>query len=236
MTIPFDADWRHITAGPNAAATAGRWARSEPALDGADLDELRRRAQSRDDHTSDTTLAARFRLAEEDPLARRVIVEALMSRLIPIAGSLARRAAAPHDDVLAELAGWAWELAATTPHDRWRTHLAPSLARLAKRRYLSAHTLRPAERLEDRDIPAAADRLDAHLGAHDAATLLRQAVTTGTITPAAAHIIATLIRTGGTDSTIAHHLGRTPASTKKARERALAQLRTWPPAAALRAA
>lgn len=235
MTIPFDTDWRHITHRPDAASAMARWARSEPALAGADLDELRRRAQCRDDHTSDTTLAALLRLAEDDPLARRVIVEALMSRLIPIAGSLARRNAAPYDDVLAELAGWAWELAATTPHDRWQTHLAPNLARLAKRRYLSAHTLRPADRLEDRDIPAA-DRLDHGLGAYAAATLLRQAVTTGTISPAGARILATLIRTGGTDATIARHLGRTPASTKKARERALAQLRTWPPAAALRAA
>ena len=236
MTIPFNTDWRHVTHQPHAAATVGRWARLEPALAGADLDELRLRAQSRDDHTSDTTLAALLRLAGDDLLARRVIVEALLSRLIPISGILACRDVAQHDDVLAELAGWVWELAATTPCDRWSIHLAPNLARLAKRRYLSARTPRPADHLEDRDVPAAADRLDHHLGAHDATTLLRRAVAAGTISPAGAQVIATLIDTGGTDAFIAGHLGRTPASTKKARERALAQLRTWPPVAALRAA
>ena len=236
MSIPFDADWRRLCTASDTPAVVAHWGILERTLAGEDLDGLRCRGRSHNPAVSDPVLAALLRLGATDVMARRVIVEALMGRLLPVAAGLARRNGDPYDDVLAELAGWAWELVATTAHDRWETHLAPNLARLAKRRYLAAHTRRPAERLEDGDIPAVAGHLDDHLGACDVAILLRRAVTTGTVTATGAEIVATMISIGGTDTVIAAHLGRTPASTKKARERVLAQLRNWTPVAALRAA
>jgi hypothetical protein len=138
MAIPFDADWRRVAASPDTTIALARWAKTEPSLAGADLDTLRRRAASRDIAQSDSTLAALLRLAGADLLARRTILEALMARLVPIAAALARRTGDEYDDVLAEVAGWAWELTATIPADRWTVLLAPNLARLARRRYLTA--------------------------------------------------------------------------------------------------
>jgi len=75
--------------GWHTAKLGDRWAALEPGLASTDLDTLRRRARSRDVAQSDATLAALLRLAADDLLARRVIVEALMSRLVPLAAPLA---------------------------------------------------------------------------------------------------------------------------------------------------
>ena len=236
MSVPFDADWRRLCTASDTAATLARWVIAEPTLAGQDLDGLRCLARSHNPVVSDPVLAALLRLAATDRLARRVIVEALMGRLVPIAGGLARRNGDPYDDVLAELAGWAWELAATISSDRWSTQLPSNLARLARRRYLSARRHNAAPRPGYRQRPDRTDTVDHHLGAHDVELLLGRAVSAGTITPAGAQVLATLVATDGTDRIIAEHLGYSPAAIKKARERAVAQLRTWPPAAALQAA
>ncbi|MHB8466577.1 MAG: hypothetical protein ACYDH6_22655 [Acidimicrobiales bacterium] len=236
MAIPFDADWRRITLSSDTAVVLARWAMLEPSLAGADLDTLCGRARSRNVAESDATLAVLLRLAATDVLARRVIVEALMSRLVPIAAALARQGGEAYDDVLGELAGWAWELAATTAADRWPVLLAPKLARLAKRRYLAARPHHPVVHLGDNDPPATRDGLDEQLAVYEVGALLERAVTTGTISTAAACVLQALAITDATDRVIAQHLGRGVAGTKKTRERSLTQLRTWRPALALRAA
>jgi DNA-directed RNA polymerase specialized sigma24 family protein len=236
MTIPFDADWQRVATSPDATAAVARWATLEPGLAAADLDTLRRRARSRDVAQSDATLAALLRLATADSLARRVIVEALMSRLVPIAATLARRSHDPYDDVLVELAGWAWELAATTPADRWATLLAPKLARLAKRRYLAARPMQPVVPLGDHEPPATTDGLDERLGVHEAAVLLERAVASGIITPNAAEVLDAFALDDASDQAIAHYLECSEAATTKTRHRALARLRKYRWAIALRAA
>ena len=236
MSVPFDADWKRVAASPDAAVTLARWATLELGLAGANLDTLRRRARSRDVAQSDATLAALLRLAADDVLARRVIVEALMGRLVPIAATLARRSHDAYDDVLVELAGWAWELAATTAADRWAVLLAPELARLAKRRYLAARPLQPVVPFGNHELPATTDGLDEQLSRHEVDLLLERAVASGTVTPNAARVLSTLAVTDATDRVIAQHVGRTEAATKKTRERALARLRTFRWALALRAA
>jgi hypothetical protein len=236
MAIPFDADWRRVAASPDTTIALARWAKTEPSLAGADLDTLRRRAASRDIAQSDSTLAALLRLAGADLLARRTILEALMARLVPIAAALARRTGDEYDDVLAEVAGWAWELTATIPADRWTVLLAPNLARLARRRYLTARPHDPPVELGDIEQPATADDLDERLSACEVSLLLKRAVADGTITAYGAHVLRTLAATDGTDRVIADNIGRTEAATQRARERAVAQLRTCPWTLALRAA
>ena len=237
MSIPFDADWRRLCTASDTPAALARWVIAEPTLAGQDLDGLRCLARSHNPAVSDPVLAALLRLTGGDHLARRVIVEALMGRLVPIAGGLARRNGDPYDDVLAELAGWAWELAATISSDRWSTQLASNLARLARRRYLTERRHNAVPHLGHHQAPdRSGDGFDHPLGAHDVDALLSRAVTAGTITPTGARILSALVATDGTDRIIARRLGRTPAAIKKSRERAVAQLRTWPPAAALRAA
>ena len=236
MAIPFDADWCRVTTSKDTATAVARWAELEPTLAGADLDTVCRNARSRDVAESDATLAMLLRLAVTDVLARRVIVEALMSRLVPIAATLARQGGEAYDDVLTELAGWAWELAATTAADRWPMLLAPKLARLAKRRYLAARPHRPVVHLGDNDPPATANSLDEQLAVYEVGAFLERAVTSGTISAAGACVLRALAVTDATDRVIAQHLGRGVAGTKKARERSLTQLRTWRPALALHAA
>ncbi|HWW54084.1 MAG TPA: hypothetical protein VNY84_09950, partial [Acidimicrobiales bacterium] len=102
MAIPFDADWRRVTTSPDTAVAMARWAEVEPTMAGADLGTVCRSARSREVAESDATLAALLRLAATDVLARRVIVEALMSRLVPIAAALARQGGEAYDDVLVE--------------------------------------------------------------------------------------------------------------------------------------
>jgi hypothetical protein len=227
LTIPFDADWRRVIVSPGATAALARWANLEPGLAGGDLDSLRRRAASRDAAQSDTTLAALLRLAQSDGLARRTILEALLPRLVPIAAALARRNGEEFDDVLVEVAGWAWGLAATTPADRWTELLAPKLARLAKRRYLAARPYRPDVFLGDTDLAAASDRVDEQLGSCEVTALLARAIASGTITAAAARVLRSLAVADATDRVIARQIGRTETATKKTRERALARLRTY---------
>ena len=236
MTIPFNADWRRVIVSPAATAALARWADVEPGLAGADLDSLRRRAASLDVAQSDATLAALLRLARSDGLARRTILEALLPRLVPIAAALARRNGEEFDDVLAEVAGWAWELAATTPADQWTELLAPKLARLAKRRYLAARPFHPDVYLADTDVPATSDRIDERLGTWEVATLLERAVGSGTITAAAAEVLITVAIADTTDRVIAEHVGGSEGATKKRRERALVRLRTCRWALALRVA
>ena len=236
MSIPFDADWRRLCTASDTPAALTRWGLLELALAGQDLDGIRCRARSHNPDVSDPVLASLLRLGATDRLARRVIVEALMGRLVPIAAGLARHNGDPYDDVLAELAGWAWELA-TVSAGRWSTQLASNLARLARRRYLSDRRHSAGPQVGDHQLPdRRGDAFDHPLGACDVDALLSGAVTAGTITPTGARVLATLVATDGTDRIIARHLGRSPAAIKKARERAVAQLRTWPPAAALRAA
>jgi DNA-directed RNA polymerase specialized sigma24 family protein len=236
VTIPFDTDWQRVATSAGAAVALARWAGLEPALAAADLDTLRRRARSLDVAQSDATIAALLRLAADDLLARRVIVEALMGRLVPIAAALARRSHDSYDDVLVELAGWAWELAATTPADRWAVLLAPELARLAKRRYLAARPIQPVVPLGDHQPPATTDGLGERLGVHEVGLLLERAVTSGTITPNAARVLNAFALDDAADRAIAQDLGCSEAATKKTRERALARLRTYRWALALRAA
>ena len=236
MTIPFDTDWQRVATSPGAAVALARWATLEPGLAGADLDTLRRRARSRDVAQSDATLAALIRLATDDLLARRVIVEALMGRLLPIAATLARRSHDPYDGVLVELAGWAWELAATTPADRWAVLLAPQLARLAKRRYLAGRPIQPIVPLADHEPPATTDGLDERLALYEARLLLERAAASATITPNAARVLDAFALDDATDRLIAQYLERSEAAIKKTRERALARLRTYRWALALRAA
>jgi len=235
VTIPFDADWRRVIASANAGVAVARWGTLEPGLAGADLDTLRERAASRVEE-SDATVAALLRLAAADLLARRTIVEALMPRLVSMAAALARRSSEPFDDVLTELAGWTWELAATTPADRWTVLLAPKLARLAKRRYLATRPYRPEIYLADNDVPATTDRVAEQLGAHELAVLLTRAVASGTITTPAAHVLDTLAVTDAPDRVIAAEIRHTEAATSKMRQRALARLRTCRWALALRSA
>ena len=235
MAIPFDADWRLTAMSADTTTALTRWATIEPALAGADLETLRNRAAGRDVAESDTVVSALLRLASTDNLARRVIVEALMGRLVPIATTMAPLVGEPYDDVLVELAGWAWELAASNPSGRWTRHLAPNLARLAKRRYLATRTRRHVS-LGDRELPAPTDAIDERLGVHDAHTLLARAVADGTITPAAARVLSTVALTDASDRDIATHLGRSEQAVKKVRERALARLRSFPPTIELRAA
>jgi len=236
MAIPFDADWCRVVASPETKAAAARWAKVEPTLGDANVDTLCGRARSSDVAVSDTTLEALLRLAATDMLARRVIVEALMSRLIPIAAVLARQSGEAYDDVLAELAGWSWELAATTAADRWTSLLAPQLVRLAKRRYLAARPHQRIVHLGDIDPPATSDGLEQHLAAHEVGALLARAVASGTISAVAARVLAALAVGDTTDWVIARHIGRSEAATKKVRERAAAQLRTYRWALALLAA
>jgi hypothetical protein len=236
MTIPFDTDWQRVATSPPAAVALSRWAALEPGLASTDLDTLRRRARSRDVAQSDATLAALLRLAADDLLARRVIVEALMGRLVPIAAAIARQGGEAYDDVLADLAGWAWELAATTPADQWTAFLAPKLARLAKRRYLSGRPHQPIVHLGDNEPPAATGELDEQLGLCEVGALLERAVASGTITPAAAVVLRALAVADATDRVIADQIGRTEEGTKKVRRRAVAQLRTCRWTLALRAA
>ncbi|MHB8466515.1 MAG: RNA polymerase sigma factor [Acidimicrobiales bacterium] len=237
MTIPFDTDWQRVATSPDAAAAVARWATLEPGLASADLDTLRCRARSRDVAQSDATLAALLRVAADDLLARRVIVEALMGRLVSIAATLARRSHDPYDDVLVELAGWAWELAATTPADRWAVLLAPQLARLAKRRYLGAKPVQPvAVPLGELEPPATTEGLDDRLGIYEARVLLERAAAAGIITPTAAQVLDAFAVDDASDPVIAQYLECSEAATKKTRLRALARLRKYRWAIALRAA
>lgn len=236
MAIRFDADWRRIITSPDTAVVLARWATVEPTIAVEDLDILRQRARSNDVAQSDTTLAALLRLAAGDVLARRVIVEALMGRLVPIAAAIARQSGDAYDDVLADLAGWAWELAATTPADQWTVLLAPKLARLAKRRYLSTRRYLPIVHLGENDPPAATDGLDEQLSVCEVGALLERAVASGTITAEAAAVLRALAGADATDRVIADQLGRTEEGTEKVRRRAVARLRTCPRTLALRAA
>ena len=236
MAIRFDADWRRVTTSPDTAVVLARWATVEPTIAVEDLDILRQRARSSDVALSDATLAALLRLAANDVLARRVIVEALMGRLVPIAAAIARQGGEAYDDVLADLAGWAWELAATTPADQWTAFLAPRLAQLAKRRYLTALPYQPVVHLGDNEPPAATGELDEQLSLCEVGALLERAVASGTITPAAAVVLRALAVADATDRVIADQIGRTEEGTKKVRRRAVAQLRTCRWTRALRAA
>jgi len=237
MAIPFDTDWRRVATSPDAAVALARWATAEPSLAGADLDAVRQRAAGPDVAQSDATLKALLRLARADLLARRVILEALMARLIPIAAALARRNGDPYDDVLAELAGWAWELAATIPANPSAAMVAPNLARMAKRRYLAARPYNPAVGpLDDTDPPERTDRLDEQLGAIEVRALLDRAVASQVIPAAAAQVLHIMAVADATNEVIAGLVGRSEAATQKARARAEAQLRICPWALGLRAA
>lgn len=236
MSIPFDADWRRLCAASDTPAALGRWAAEEPTLAGQDLDELRCQARSHDRAVNDPVLAALLRLAATDRLARRAIVEALMGRLIPIAAGLARRNGDPFDDVLAELAGWAWELAATTSAERWSAHRASNLARLAKRRYLAGRTHHKEVPLGRLDPLATLDGFEEVAAAHAVRTLVSGAAAAGTITPAAAQVLLGVALSDATDRDLGHRIGRSAGATKKARLRAAAQLRNCASATKLRVA
>ena len=105
MSIPFDADWHRLCTASDTPAVLAHWGILEPTLTGEDLDGLRRRGRSHNPAVSDPVLAALLRLGATNVMARRVIVEALMGRLIPIAAGLARRNRDPFDDVLAAAGG-----------------------------------------------------------------------------------------------------------------------------------
>jgi hypothetical protein len=109
----LDGEWRDLATSEQSRATLADWQRVEPALgEGGDLaDVLERR---RNHLAAPAILAALARLAPSEPLAARVLLQALVPGLVRLA------ATAGYDDpaALDEMVSLAWERIRTYPTTR----------------------------------------------------------------------------------------------------------------------
>ena len=111
--VRLDAEWRELAASMQSTQTLEVWQRHDPALgEGGDLDDLL--ARRRDPSAARPILAGLARLAPEDPLAARVLLQALIPGLVRLATT------AGYDDPFAidELVSLAWERIRTYPTTR----------------------------------------------------------------------------------------------------------------------
>ena len=238
MTTTFAEDWALLCRDSRLTITLAGWAAAEPALGGLGLDDVMRRARasSADLAASDATLAALLRLGRGDQLAKRTVLQAILPRLVGIAGRHAGRGRWSVGEVTADLAAVAWE-ELNGAEGRWTSHLAARLCDLVEWRYRQA---RRHERYEDPtgDIAGAVDR-SPRVSEHgvgdrlDVTRLLKGAVDRGVIGPDGARILEHAALDGLTDAEIAARRGGTAAAAKKARQRAAAALRAHPAARAL---
>lgn len=109
----LDAEWRDLADSTQSTEALAQWQRHDPALgDGGGLDDLL--ARRRDSAVAPAILAGLARLAPTEPLAARVLLQALIPGLVRLA------ATACYDDpaALDELVSLAWERIRTYPATR----------------------------------------------------------------------------------------------------------------------
>jgi len=234
MTTAFNDDWAHYRPGDQILA---RWAATETDLAGLTLDQIMHRARgaAEDLAVSDATLAALYRLAAHDPLARRTALQAVLPRLVHTAQGLTRRPAhASITELVSDLAAIAWQDIADAA-GRWPSHLAAQLVRAVERHHGQTRGFGQHEHpVADIGSYVATSGGEPHRAEHvDVERLIRGAVRRGVITPEAGRILERVAYEGLTDAQIAAHHGGTAAATKKARQRAVLALRSHTPALAL---
>jgi len=243
MTTSYAHDWAHTCNGGGIAGALSRWALLEPQLASLPLDAIMRRAQGSpgggDPGQADLVLGALLRLAPTDPLARRTALQAILPRLIRAARTLSRRPGSPCPaEVTSDLVALTWEELGRCA-GRWPGHLAARLVTDVTRRHSRSLHHQVYEH------PVAEVTLSARSGGGHAeedalagievTTLLRNAIKRGVLQPLAARTLYDVAFGGLTDAQIAGAWGATPGSVKKARQRALAALRTHGPALGLKA-
>jgi hypothetical protein len=111
--VRLDAEWRDLADSTQSTDSLAEWQRQDPALgDGGGLDDLL--ARRRDPEAAPAILAGLARLAPTEPLAARVLLQALVPGLVRLA------ATAGYDDpaALDELVSLAWERIRTYPATR----------------------------------------------------------------------------------------------------------------------
>ena len=237
MTHPLTEDWCRLARLGCTTSRVASWGHHEPPLAGLTIDEIlnRGRNASTNLHASDSTVAALFRLAGQDPLARRTVLQIVLPRLIHLG-----RALGGHElvDVLADLAAITWQLAGES-EGRWTTHLARRLVVLVGRRY--DQTLNCREQLGLCDLAEAASNIsdpslqvdDNVAGQLDVSRLLGDAVNQRVIGLVAAQLLICVALGGMTTEDAARHAGLSLHAAKKARQRAACALRAQPSVLAL---
>ena len=128
----LDADWRHVCASSRARRALAAWPAREPALAGVDsLDAVL--AMRRNPASAPAVLAALARMAHEDDIAARTLLQALLPGLIRLANTVGYGDAS----LDGELAGLAWERIRTYPCERAGS-VAANVLLDVKKRYLAA--------------------------------------------------------------------------------------------------
>jgi hypothetical protein len=131
----LDAEWQRLACGPRARRALMRWAAAHPVLAGiGDFDELL--ARRRDPDAAPELLAALTALAPNDPLAVRVLLQALVPGLIRLSCTVGF----DDPDALDDMVTLAWERIATYPTTRHGSVAANVLLDVRKR-YRQLHEL-----------------------------------------------------------------------------------------------
>jgi hypothetical protein len=204
----LEQDWQRLLRGP-LPARIGVWAHDEPALAPFARDPVRLIAFLRGSAPAaakDELLVALVRLAAEEPLAARVVLEAM----VPGVARLAERIifdTRDRDELWALLLGHAWELIRRYPLARRPRRIAANLLLEIRRAALADFTRdRPGRwELTERCTSAAAS------SGGDVEALLRRAVDAGAISAEEADLILETRIDGlsmarlAADSSVAYH-------------------------------
>ncbi len=144
----LDAEWRQLAGSPRARRALMRWAAVHPVLAGiGDFDELL--ARRRDPTAAPELLAALAALALANPLAVRVLLQALVPGLVRLSCTVGSN----DPDALDEMITLAWERIATYPATR-HGDVAANVLLDVRKRY---------RQLRDLDYPRKRHQSDWHL-------------------------------------------------------------------------
>ena len=131
----LDRNWARVVSSPDAATALERW-RSDPALDGPDLDTLVEGVWAATRAEADRAHAALAARAPFDPVAARVLLQVLRPGLRNLGRRLALGGA--FDDVDHELVALAWEQIRTYRVDRRPAAVAANILLDVRKRYVRA--------------------------------------------------------------------------------------------------
>lgn len=143
----LDREWVGLEASPTARRRLARWAEMEPALAGyATLSQVLT-GRDADRAGAQAILAALARLAADDELAARTLLQALLPGLVVVA---AREPLAGDQGCVAELVALAWERIRTYP--TWRPgSVSGNVLKDARKAYLAGEVTNARDELPDVD-------------------------------------------------------------------------------------
>lgn len=218
----LDKDWQRVVAGGDGRRACLRWSRNDPALAHIQcpqelVDEIR---TASDPARSDELLSAIVRLAPNDAMAARLVLQAL----IPGLRCIARRfsSLAESDEVEATVVAHAWARIRTYPHDRRPRRVAANVVLDTRKDSLRA--LRPTAPLAHPQANSDSEALRMEVE-DDLVVLVNEAQHRGFISEPEAQLIISTRVEGRSLTAVADTMSSTSSALGKRRARAERRLR-----------